>query len=198
MFQSSFSLGIWNAWILQVIYFIVSMQPLVVRKLIKGTIKKESKRLKDISPTHVKDTLFSKILYWFLFIIFIISFVITFFLPLQIGTIFFPIGLLLFSIGVIILFFVIQSWLSSPSDKPITSGIYQFSRHPMYISMFFSYIGISITTLSWVFLLLTLIHIFFTILQAKSEEEYCLSKYGHLYQNYMKNTPRWIGFNKAK
>lgn len=198
MFHSSFFLGIWNAWILQVIYFIVSIQPLVVRKLIKRDIKKKSKSLKDISPTHVKDTLFTKIIYWVLFIIFIISFIVTFFLPLKIDTIFFPIGLLLFSIGVIILFFVIHSWLSSPINQPTTSGIYHFSRHPMYISMFFSYIGISIATLSWVFLVLTLIHIFFTSLQAKSEEDYCLSKYGQLYQDYIEKTPRWIGFRNTK
>jgi len=191
---SGFELGIWNAWILQVIYFIISMQPLLLKTILKGNFKKETKKLKNISPTNVKKTLYSKILYWLLFIIFIISFIITFFLPLKMETYWFYIGILLFLIGVFLITFVIQSWISSKPNKPITSGIYQYSRHPMYISFFFSYIGISIATISLVFLLLTLIHISLTFPQARSEEKYCIIKYGKTYQEYMKKTPRWIGF----
>ncbi len=179
---TAFELGLLNAWILQVIYLIVSMQPLVFRRLLNGKIKEDTKKLKNISPTHVKKTWYSKILYWLLFIIFIISFILTFFLPLQMASSWFYIGIILFMIGIFLNVFVIQSWIISTPDGPITSGIYRYSRHPMYISFFFSYIGICIATLSLLFLILTFIHISLTFLQAMSEEEYCILKYGDPYQ----------------
>lgn len=191
-----FELGIWNAWILQVSYFIMSMLPLFFKTILKGNIKNDAKKLKNISPTNVKQTLYSKILYWLLFIIFIISFIITFFLPLKIGTNWLYLGIFLFFIGVFVIVFVIQSWISTKPNNPITSGIYKYSRHPMYISFFFSYIGISIASMSLLFLMITIIHISLTYFQAKSEEEYCISKYGKTYQDYKEKTPRWIGFQK--
>jgi len=193
----AFELGLWNAWILQVIYFIVSMQPLVFKRLLKRNIKDDTKKLKNISPTHVKKTLRSKMLYWFLFIVFIISLIVTFFLPLQMESSWFYLGIILFIIGVFLNVFVIQSWITSIPNRPITSGIYRYSRHPMYISFFFSYIGICIATLSILFLILTLIHISLTFLQARSEEEYCVLTYRESYQKYMEETPRWIGFPKS-
>lgn len=190
----AFELGLWNAWILQVIYFIVSMQPLVFKRLLKGNIRDDTKKLKNISPTHVKKTWHSKMLYWLLFIIFIISFIVTFFLPLQMESSWFYLGIILFIIGLFLIVFVIQSWITSTLNRPITSGIYHYSRHPMYISFFCSYIGICIATLSLLFLILTFIQISLTILQARSEEEYCVLRYGELYQKYIEETPRWIGF----
>ena len=191
----SFELGIYNAWILQVIYFIVSMQPLVLKTIFKGNFKKEAEKLRNISPTNVKKTLGSVALYWTLFIIFIASFVLTFFLPLKMDSYWFYIGIFLFLVGIFLTTFVIQSWISTAPNKPITSGIYKYSRHPMYISFFFSYMGIVIATLSWVFLVLTLIHIFLTFFQARIEEKFCISKYGKEYEEYMRKTSRWIGFH---
>lgn len=196
MFTTTFELGLWNAWILQVIYFIVSMQPVVLKRLVKGKIKDDMKKLKSISPTHVEKTWFSKIVYWLLFIVFIISFIVTFFLPLRLESPWFLIGIFLFSVGLLLIVFVIKSWITSSSNKPITSGIYQYSRHPMYISFFFSYIGICIATLSLLFLFLTLVHISLTFLQARSEEQFCILTYGLSYQKYMKKTPRWVGIKK--
>lgn len=195
-FTFGFELGIWNAWVLQISYFIISMLPVFLKTILKRNIKNAAKQLKKISPTNVKKTLYSKILYWLLFIIFIISFIITFFLPLKIGTHWFYLGIFLFFIGIFIIVFVIQSWISTKPNNPITSGIYKYSRHPMYISFFFSYLGISIATLSLLFLAITIIHISLTYFQAKSEEEYCLLKYGKSYQEYKQKTPRWIGFPK--
>jgi protein-S-isoprenylcysteine O-methyltransferase Ste14 len=193
-----FELGIWNAWILQVIYFIVSMFPLFFKSLIKSDIKNDVDKLKNISPTNVKKTLYSMLLYWMLFIIFIISFLITFFLPLKFDTNWFYVGIFLFFIGVFILVFVIRSWISTQPSHPITLGIYRYSRHPMYLSFFFSYIGISIASLSLIFLVITIIHITLTFFQAKSEEKYCILTYGRSYQEYMERTPRWIGFPKKE
>jgi protein-S-isoprenylcysteine O-methyltransferase Ste14 len=68
----------------------------------------------------------------------------------------------------------------------------------MYVSMFFTHLGISMVTESLLFFTLTLIYIVFTIMQAQAEETYCLSKYPGVYQAYMKETSRWIGLKKNK
>lgn len=190
-----FELGIWNAWILQVIFFIFSMMPSFLRKIYKGNKKEE---VKKINQTPVKETRYAKSLYWILLIIFISSFIVTFFIPLQFESMFFYVGIILFLIGIILILFVIHSWIETDTNTIISTGIYQYSRHPMYISFMFSYIGICLATLSLLFIILTAFHIFFMVLNIKSEEHVCLMKFGNAYQEYMMKTPRWIGLRKEK
>jgi protein-S-isoprenylcysteine O-methyltransferase Ste14 len=66
----------------------------------------------------------------------------------------------------------------------------------MYLSVFFAYIGIGLISNSWIFLIITFVDIIIIILFVKYEEKFCLEKYGEEYKNYMKKTPRWIGFKK--
>ena len=58
------------------------------------------------------------------------------------------------------------------------------------------FISITIASISWVFLILTIIMGIFHLIYAPTEERFCLSKYGDAYREYMKKTPRWIGIPK--
>jgi protein-S-isoprenylcysteine O-methyltransferase Ste14 len=58
-------------------------------------------------------------------------------------------------------------------------------------------ISISIMSLSWVFLLITIICGIHLIIVAPAEEKYCIKKYGIVYKDYIKRTPRWIGLSKS-
>ena len=118
------------------------------------------------------------------------------FLPLQLATAWFYIGLGLFLLGLIILVVATLNFATAPHDKPVTGGIYRYSRHPMYLSMFLIYTATSLASASWLFLLLTIVTIVLIRLEAMLEERYCLGKYGSAYREYMDKTPRWIGVPK--
>ena len=119
------------------------------------------------------------------------------FLPFKLGTIWFYVGLVVFLIGLIILEIATVNFATAPIDKPITQGIYRFSRHPLYLSLIMIYIATSIATASWVFILLGIANVYWVWIESLAEEGYCLEKYGNEYRDYMSKTPRWIGVPKT-
>ncbi len=93
---------------------------------------------------------------------------------------------------------VIVSFVTTPiGEKPITTGLYRYSRHPMYITQLVMFIGVGIASASWLFLLLTIVYTALGFIYAGSEERVCLEKYGDAYREYMEGTPRWIGLPKS-
>jgi protein-S-isoprenylcysteine O-methyltransferase Ste14 len=88
-------------------------------------------------------------------------------------------------------------WAATPVDKPVTTGIYRYSRHPIYLTLFFQLIGVGIATASWLFILLTVVFMILFHNSVAPEERGCLEKYGDAYREYMERTPRWIGLPKS-
>jgi protein-S-isoprenylcysteine O-methyltransferase Ste14 len=88
--------------------------------------------------------------------------------------------------------------MATAVDKPNTTGLYRFSRHPMYLGILLVYIGISIACASWVYLLLALAYLTtYRNVFMIPEERMCCEKFGDAYREYMNRTPRWIGIPKA-
>ncbi len=121
------------------------------------------------------------------------------FLPLKLGTTWFYVGLPIALAGLIMLLTVWVNFATTPfDDEPITTGLYRYSRHPMYLTSFLMYIGISIACASWLFLLLSIASVLFANVRfAGFEERLCLEKYGANYRGYMDRTPRWLGLPKS-
>ena len=75
----------------------------------------------------------------------------------------------------------------------ITSGIYRYTRNPMYVAFALMYIGISILTNAWCSLLMLLPLL---ILVQKGiierEEKYLTRKFGAEYLAYKSKVRRWI------
>jgi protein-S-isoprenylcysteine O-methyltransferase Ste14 len=105
-----------------------------------------------------------------------------------------PITLIGFVAGVI----VILNWVASPLGEPVTNGLYRYSRHPMYVTSFVFFLGVSIATASWVFLLSTILLIAASFYFARIEEQSCLEKYGDAYRQYMDKTPKYLGIPKSE
>lgn len=118
------------------------------------------------------------------------------FVPFQTGTAWMWTGLGLFIIGLAILVQATLAVSGTPVDKPFTSGVYRISRHPMYLSMMFVYLGVSIAAASWLFFLVTVITFFLQRYQMIKEEHFCLEQFGESYAAFMDRTPRWIGIPK--
>ena len=178
-----FELGLWNAWILILPNIVLSAL------LTRIIVRKESGE--DSSPTKRE-----KIIFVIHHLIFLASCVYTIFLPLKLGTFWVYAGLLVYLLGVLISFWGLLNFQTTPLDKPVTNGIYRISRNPMYIGNLTINVGISMICLSWLFLLIAIIQIIIEYDLVISEEKTCLTQYGDVYREYMKKTLRWIGIPK--
>jgi len=105
-------------------------------------------------------------------------------------------GLIIFISGLVAYTIVMINWAATPLDKPITSGLYQYSRHPMYITQNIVFIGVGIASASWLFLLLIILFFAAVSMLAPREERLCIKRYGDSYRWYMDKTSRWIGIPK--
>ena len=183
-----FELGIWNAWIFMIWQIII---PILLTFIVKE--KTVLKRLSASVPMKFEKT--SNILSM---VVLIVAFIYSIFLPLQLNTLWFYIGLLIFLFGFIFDLTALYTFREAKPDRPFTTGPYRYSRHPVYFGFFLMYISISIMSLSWIFLIITIIFGIHLLLVAPAEERYCLKTYGKEYQEYMERTPRYIGLPKSK
>jgi protein-S-isoprenylcysteine O-methyltransferase Ste14 len=118
------------------------------------------------------------------------------FLPLQLGTIWLYVGLFVYAIGLMFLTIATFNFIKATPNSVITSGIYGFSRHPMYLAIFLICLGSGITAASPLFIFITIILGFCLHREALIEERFCLNEYGSTYQQYLDRVPRWIGLPK--
>ena len=189
-FLPAFELGVWNAWIFMTPALLVLLLcfPVMMKKGASGGPARV--------PCKSKITLLVAILSK---IIFFPAVLYSIFLPLQLGTIWFYVGLPITLTGLVGIILVLVGWIKTPAGQPVTRGIYRYSRHPMYVTMVLILLGVSIISASWVFLLFTIISgVGFTRPYfVKIEEAQCLGHYGAAYREYMNRTPRWIGIPKS-
>jgi protein-S-isoprenylcysteine O-methyltransferase Ste14 len=113
------------------------------------------------------------------------------------GTAWFYSGLAVYLLGLTIVTITIVNVASTPLGEPFTKGLYRYSRNPGYLGQLFLFVGIGIASASWFYLLLSSILIVLTYLLVAIEERINLDKFGAAYREYMKRTPRWIGFPKS-
>ena len=186
----AFKIGVWNAWIFMLLDVLTF--PLFIR-IAKGRAPEvEGKSQVSAMSRTERITLYSSKA------IYIPAFIYSIFLPLKLGTVWFYVGLPITLIGFITGVIVILNWAASPRGEPVTNGLYRYSRHPMYITAFVFFLGVSIATASWVFLLFTILLIAASFYFAPLEEQSCLEKYGDAYREYMSRTPRYIGIPKSE
>jgi protein-S-isoprenylcysteine O-methyltransferase Ste14 len=178
-----FKIGLWNAWI----FMLYSILALFILPLL---FNKERFKVKEpYSKTEKK--------YWSVWvIIYFLTILYSFFVPLPLGTIWFYIGLPICLLGLILYTIGLLNFVTNPSDELVTRGLYRYSRHPIYLSLFLFFTGVSIASASWIFILFTVINMILCRIFSISEEEFCLERYGDSYRRYMIRTPRWIGIPK--
>ena len=115
---------------------------------------------------------------------------------IQVTPISYFIGILIIIIALIIMLVAIKDLGRnlSPFPRPITNsnlvttGIYRFTRHPMYYSLIFISFGFFITKLSIYYLCLTIILALIIKLKIVLEEQYLNNKFKNylLYKNEVK------------
>jgi protein-S-isoprenylcysteine O-methyltransferase Ste14 len=121
-----FEIGIWNAWIFIIWPIVINMSGSFIVK-----DKEVIKRLRVSIPMK-----FEKILNVIKMASIIIGVIYSIFLPLQLNTIWFYIGLVIFLSGLILQLTVLYTFRKAKSDGPFTTGSYRYSRHPLYFGLF--------------------------------------------------------------
>ena len=135
----AFELGLWNAWI-----FILPMLFLMIignRLIRKRKMASLSEYLSDFSKKE-------KILVTVSMIPILVSYFYSIFLPLKLGTIWFYIGFAIYLVGISIQIITWQHLATGSVDKPVTKGVYHFSRNPMYLGDFLIFVSLAIACLS--------------------------------------------------
>jgi len=109
-------------------------------------------------------------------------------------------GVLLGVAGVLLLIWVHRTlgmqWSTTLQFKEehtlITSGPYRFVRHPMYASLSLFFVGLSIISSFWPFIVLVAITLLFFVRIMKQEESMMIDQFGEAYRVYMKRTGRFL------
>jgi protein-S-isoprenylcysteine O-methyltransferase Ste14 len=75
----------------------------------------------------------------------------------------------------------------------VASGVYRWTRNPMYLGMAVAYAGFSVVVNSgWCLVLLPVAVILVQLLAIGPEERYLAYKFGDSYERYRANVRRWI------
>jgi len=187
-----FELGLWNAWIITVLFYVATLTPLQIGKEKANKRGEGEPAWSEVSKTHRIAILITHAV--------IMPFTIGYsiFLPLKLGTEWFSVGILISILGTVMSFMAGVSFATAPLDEPMTKGVYSISRNPMYFGMFLMYLGIGIACASWIFLLCAVVWIISWHIGIVNEERILLEKYGSAYREYMDRTPRWIGIPKSE
>jgi len=181
----SYKIGFWNAWLFMSV-FVFQMAAIFIidrRAWQRSHVPGETSRNQIEKYAGIIGNIV-----WLLAMLFSV------FLPFQLGTAWFHVGLAVFLFGLILLTIATFNFIGASESQLITKGVYRLSRHPMYLASFFICLGSGIAAASWMFALLSSMMAFCFYIEARIEEKYCLDKYGDAYKKYMAETPRVMGF----
>jgi len=185
----AFELGLWNTWILTLYFPLHPLLMMLIDQLVgTGDI---IKNMGNVPYNKTQNRTFTLSM-----LILIPVLIYTVFLPLKLGTAWLYAGLIIYLLGFIMLIIAIVNIARTPPGEPFTKGLYRYSRHPMILAMFLTFIGAGIASASWVFLLFSTISTIMWFVLVSTEEQGCLETYGEAYREYMNRTPRWIGLPK--
>jgi len=186
----AFKIGIWNAWILMLFMALHTLIMLLIDKAMgTGNIYKKMGEVPTDSGEKRANTISTTLMY--------VLFAYSIFLPLKLGTLWFYAGILIYLLGISMFISAIITVAKTPMGQIFSQGMYRYSRHPLYLSFLIIYVGVSVASVSWVFLLLSIGWMVFPAMHVTFEERECLEAYGDEYQEYMNRTPKWIGIPKS-
>ena len=183
------SLGVFNLWIMVVLYGLPILLTIAIRKRIFQATSFRFKNSQE--PGENSIFIISKIL---MLIYFLYSFVV----PVRLDTVPGIIGLTSYLFGFAV---YTAGWITvakSDSGEMFSSGPFRFSRHPIYFASAVQFFGAGLISQSWVYLGLSILVGISHMGNALVEEQTCLEAFGDEYRHYMRSTPRWFGWRRKK
>ena len=177
------------AWWFPAIYTLITVIFMVVygKAFNKKFFRFPGGKFKWKIPTIISSTVFSRG---------ILAYAI--FLQLKTDRAWFWIGAVVFGISIILSIISMANFASTPHAKPVTKGIYRFSRHPIQVVAIMMSIGIGIATTSWIIIVASILLALVSFPTFIIQERSCVEMYGQTYQSYLDKTPRLLGIPKQK
>ena len=176
--------GLLNGWIYFVSYLLVFVILMLTRS------KEVRVRLydrKSWTKTQITATTIGKVFSLINIILILLS-------PLQIGSIEFIVGTVLFLLGTIGVCVAVINFSNAPLDRPIINGLYKISRNPQMIMIYMTLLGIVLVVGSWISLIILSVTISCAHFSILGEEKRLREQYGELYLEYKKQVPRYFLF----
>lgn len=169
--------------------FLLLIPLILSRYVLLGLLNKNSlKRAAHYPPMIGKE----KTAFWFYQWSNIFLFLYLFFLKIKMESKWFYVGVVLYSIGVLMCI-VSTSNFAKPTKEGInTNGLYRISRNPMYVSYFIYFIGCFFLTKSYILLAIIIIFQISAHWIILSEERWCRKEYGAEYISYKERVRRYI------
>ena len=104
----------------------------------------------------------------------------------------FWVGAVLYIIGIVLLGAAVIAFAAPDEKGMATGGVYKLSRHPMYVSYFLVFLGITSLTKSPLLLSLVVVNQLTAHWVILAEERMCANEFGEAYEAYMKKVRRYI------
>lgn len=115
-----------------------------------------------------------------------------FFLKINTGMPWLFIGVVVYSLGVLLFIFSVVNFAKPDKYRICRNGLYRISRNPMYVAYFIYFLGCVFLTGSILLLLLLCVFAVSSHWIILSEERWCIEKFGAEYVEYMKKVRRYI------
>lgn len=133
-----------------------------------------------------------KVAFWFYQIATISLFIFLCFVKISIGSLWFYLGSVVYTIGVIFCIVSISDFAKPAKNGMNFKGLYRVSRNPIYVAYFVYLLGCVLLTRSLVLLALLIVFQVSAHWIILSEERWCMMKFGEEYIDYMKKVRRYI------
>ncbi len=104
----------------------------------------------------------------------------------------FSLGLMIYLVGLAGFGAAVLAYARARPDELATSGIYRWSRNPMYLFASLTFLGIALMCASFLLLLVLTIMLGFQHFMILAEERACAARYGEPYQGYLQRTARYF------
>jgi protein-S-isoprenylcysteine O-methyltransferase Ste14 len=180
----SLNIGLLNGWILILLFFGV------YGILLLSFPKEAATRLYDRSGQPERSSL-RRAVVAILVLLWIIMVCLT---PLKFSLVAFGVGISLYTLGLLGFVIALVNFKNTPSDQPVTQGLYRISRHPQQFSISLAFLGTGLAIGSWVAFLFMILAVVGGHAKVLAEEEACLKQYGESYQQYLERIPRYFLF----
>ena len=125
-------------------------------------------------------------------IIFILLHIIPFVLPLDLDSIGFYIGCISYLISMFFIGMALVGFATTAVDKPVTTGIFRYTRNPMYVGFNLLTIAAILFTLNILILILGIYCIIVYHFIILNEEKFLENRFKTSYTNYKKKVRRYI------
>ena len=173
-----------NAFILMLPFFFVRLIVLPARN------RAASKRAAESAPLYTDGEKFAGNIYQ---LTSVAIFIYPLFMRMELDYSWqFWVGAVLYVLGIALLTASVIAFANPDEHGLATGGVYRFSRHPMYISYFLTFLGITALTKSPILLSLTLVNQLSVHWVILAEERMCANEFGEDYEQYERRVRRYI------